>query len=154
MERTVMLEEYGTDFMVTPSDPGGTISAPALVFVGYGYDPGKGWDDFRNRDVKGRLFFGLPDFHPHWNRAASNTRATGFPAIRTGWPSPGAAIIEVDPSGRDEFSWYEKKGFHEHVPLRNRQAMGWKILCQVHISVRKEYSSQAPESMFPLKGCQ
>lgn len=109
---------YLTDFDVSPSEPGGTIEAP-VVFVGYGYrDQGRGWDDFRNLDIKGKFIMRLPGLPPTLKEGSgtiSDYRSSAEKdqvAISLG----AAGIIEVDPGGMTGARWFEEEDFFNIAP--------------------------------------
>lgn len=113
---------YLTDFSVSPSEPGGILEAP-VVFVGYGYrDTKKGWDDFKNIDVKGKFILRIAGLPPTLNDNGdpmANYRVAGDKdqvAISLG----AAGIIEVDITGYTESQWSEEREFMNMAPSEGR----------------------------------
>ena len=113
---------YETDFVVSPSEPGGVIDAP-VIFVGYGYsDTDKGWDDFNKKDIRGKFILRIAGMPPSIQNGANPLVGNRSSSIKDEIAiSLGAiGIIEVDPSGNTESRWFEEKDFFNMAPSEGR----------------------------------
>jgi len=119
---------YRTDFTVNVSDYAEEYTAP-VVFVGYGItDEEKGYDDFANIDVKGKLVLRLAGYPGHLDEESKAAKhfniAQDFMAMRnlsmsknTALQNSGAVgILEVNYSGNTNRSWAVNKPYRWNLP--------------------------------------
>ncbi len=110
--KSIQLEE-NADFIMSPSYPSGSLTAP-IIFVGYGYKDSKiGYNDFKDINVKGKIILRLAGIP-----STDSGEPVGYAAYRAAMAKDviayelgAAGILEVDPSNIDGSAWTASPDF-------------------------------------------
>jgi len=125
---------YGDDFTLVANSGSGNVEGEAVI-VGHGIsEPDKGWDDYGNADVKGKvvvIFRGEPPIKMDWNKENSRNYT-----VDQAYSRGAAAILYLQDARPIQGGAIQIKSYHEDLPslyVRERvvdlllEDTGWKV---------------------------